>query len=223
MKKKIIITVLMLVLLLVAIVPSVYESTKIVNYNMTPDLSAKVVGSKNMSVDRDDPKTTDDLVFLSQLIIIGTVLDDGKLSSYNVIGNDAIAQEIESRGISTTAACTLSQVRIDRVIAGEKPKSDTITLFQLGKPGVADIQTKVKKSEKLLLILRKTGEEDQPQYDCMDWENSVFYIEKGNKLLSMSDQMACAKYDGLPLDKLIDDLKTSFSNKPKAGSLIGYD
>ena len=40
-------------------------------------------------------KTTDDLVRFSQLIIIGTVLDDGKLSSFHVIGSDAIAQEME--------------------------------------------------------------------------------------------------------------------------------
>lgn len=169
-------------------------------YNKNPDLSGKV--STLSTADRLLPVTTNDLVNNSELIMIGTVQDDGVASQYNIVGSQEIAEKMAEKGLNAWMPCTLTKISVDRVVTGKKPSGDTITLFQLGEPGG---QAQVKSGDKVLLIL--TQDDETPgTYVAKDLENSVFYIDKNNQVRSMSDQMACAKYDDRPLSLLEKDI-----------------
>lgn len=207
MKKVLFVGIPFIVIALVAAITMLYFNANKVAYNEHPDLSIKTVGSIKTSplIDRIPIETIDQLTKGVQLIVIGTVLDDGTESSFNMFGNDEAAKAAKSKGINSGAACTLSKIKIEEVIVGEKPQSDTITLFQHGKPGVTDAQAKVKKSEKVLLMLTKFEEPDT--YLATSLEDSEFYVDEKNTLRSMSDIKVCARYDGLAVDVLVNDLK----------------
>lgn len=90
---------------------------------------------------------------------------------------------------------------------GDIHEGSTIAFFQSGKPGVADVQTKLAANDRVVLILRNSDTDHV--YFAKDGENSVFYINDKNQILSQSDQMICARYDGLPFDILVNDLQAT--------------
>lgn len=182
-------------------------------YNTNPNLSSKIVGSHNLQMDHKVRTSMNDYYESADLVIIGTVLDNGVDYKFNNSANDEMAKAMLAKGEDPYMDCTLSQVKIDQIIAGKKPDTDTIKLFQLGKPQVPDMQTKVKKSDKLYMILSQF--ETPGEYKAVLLESSLFYLDKNNKLTSMSDDQLCARYDGLPLQKLIDDMKATDNYKSK--------
>lgn len=188
------------------------EKPEQVEYNENPDLSSKVVGSAltSPSAVRELLTTVDDLIKNADLIIIGKVLDNGVPGEYNTFGSlDKDTEDLfKERGVSTKSSCTYTQIKVMEVIGGRKPETDEIVLFQLGKPGVDDIQAKVKKDEVLLMILRESTETKNLYY-AHNLEDSLFYIDDNDKVLSMSHTLICARYDGLAKDILIRDLKQS--------------
>ena len=55
------------------------------------------------------------------------------------------------------------------------------------------------------MILRKSDIENM--YYANDVENSMFYLNKNDVITSMSDELVCARYDGLSQNLLINDLQ----------------
>ena len=79
----------------------------------------------------------------------------------------------------------------------------------MGKPDVPDLQTKVKKSQKLVMILRNSDKEGV--YYANKAERSIFYVDENDNLTSMSDEIICARYDGISIRVLENDLmKTEY-------------
>lgn len=181
-------------------------------YNNNPDLGSKVVASKNMMLERIIPQSTEELADGAKYIYIGEVLDDGKVSpSYNLLdgvsGKEAIFEKWGGEELFEQTG-TLSTVRVTQVLAGEEPEEETIMFFQFGAPGVDDMQTKLRKGDRVLLLLNDSGL-CPGAYCSYSFEDCVFYIEEDEKLRSMSDTMVCARYDGLKKDRLVQDLRNT--------------
>ncbi|MCL2679765.1 MAG: hypothetical protein FWF18_05770, partial [Dehalococcoidia bacterium] len=72
--------------------------------------------------------------------------------------------------------------------------------------GVGDsYQTKVKKGNTYVLVLIYSNSLDQ--YMATSFEDSVFMVDGKNKLMSLSAQPCCARYDGIDLSILIEDVR----------------
>ncbi len=180
-----------------------------VAYNMEPDNAKKVVGSKYrlgeiVSVDTNMVDSLETLFKYAQVAVIGEVISDGILkndeASEQDSGNSIIKRPVEKH--------TPYQVRVEEVVCGSlEPKE--ITLSQIGEPGDDRGETKVKKGDRMLFVLHEISQEDGI-YDSAVLEGGMFIIDKNNKVMSLSDNIAVAKYDGLDLDVLKKDLKEAF-------------
>lgn len=172
------------------------------NYNNNHLPEQKIVGSmmkdNRLDFDRVAIDSFDTLVDFSDLIVVGKVIDDG------VTINNAIPQNphFDSGSYETTN----STIEIDEVIYGNETNK-TITYVQLGKAGDDHEQTKVKKGQKVLLVLKKTPYNNYTS----SMEDGVFLVSGKNKVKSFSMNPVVSKFD----DKDIDDLKKELKETKK--------
>jgi hypothetical protein len=180
-------------------------------YNMNPDVSQKIVGSKSL-----DPIATmiafrslQDITSMADLIVIGRVTTDGELHTEEFNFENAKLKEkaLWDSTQSIHYSVSYSQVKVEKVLYGSL-RGRTITLAQLGKPDNNNGETKVKKGDRMLFILRKDPNTNN-LCSSVDFERGLFTINKDNKLLSLSDDKVVAKYDGIDLSVLIDDIKNA--------------
>jgi hypothetical protein len=180
-----------------------------VPYNLNPDTN-KVIGSQHL---RDFSYTLpinsiDDPVGYADLIIIGEVVSDGVVTKeeFPKVEGDDKGETVLSNLPPVTV--TKTPIKIDKIIYG-KADSEIITLIQLGDQnwGV----TKVKKNSKMLLILHKGNN----QYGSVCWEDSMFKIDDNGKVMSLSNEISIAKYDGTNIALLEKDIIKGLKNKNK--------
>ncbi|MCL2679792.1 MAG: hypothetical protein FWF18_05920, partial [Dehalococcoidia bacterium] len=101
-------------------------------YNPNPDVSGKVIGSDNDFISRVIPVILNDVLYSSNCVIIGEVLDDNVVES-----------KLEVPWGTMPWYHTIASVKVLETISGEPPSSDIISYRQ---GGVGDsYQTKVKK------------------------------------------------------------------------------
>ena len=172
-------------------------------YNESPDIKSKVVGSRDLKIDRENPNTLDELVEKTDVSIICEVIGSGTEVEHEFIAGkstDKVKQGIENR--LPKVICTVAKVKVIEVVAGTLNVGDELDIIQLGEPWSNHGQTKLVYGEKVLCLLTQT----RTGYYCgTDLENSFFYINN-EKITSMSDVIVCARYDDLPLNTLIRDL-----------------
>lgn len=171
-------------------------------YNESPDLSKKVVGSSRLMTQDVPLDSVAEIAGMSDLIVVGTVVGDDEVTKFNSSGNDEYAAAAAQKGIDVYLPATIATVEITRVIDGTLTE-ETVEVFQLGEPGKADMQTKLKNGDRVLLMLSEYAD---GTYTETTLESSVFYLDGENELLSMSDEMICARYDDRPLSLLLEDL-----------------
>jgi len=176
-------------------------------YNNNFDISTKIVGSKSFFVDSIIPENMDQVVAHATDIIIGTVTDDGSAGTYSYSGIKEIDEKFAEITGSSKLICTLSNIEVEQVVMGDIQNGSTIVYFQIGTPGDNQGQTKVKKGDHILIMLRSSDSEGV--YFAGNGEESVFYLDKNNRLTSQSDFAICARYDGISLDILIEDIKAT--------------
>jgi hypothetical protein len=179
-------------------------------YNMSPDNSKKIIGSKSIMQTKIEPKSLDDLIIKSDLIVIGKVISEQTLYKEDLskyIKNSKSIKEKEP-GIDLTYSIAESQIQIDETLYGSVPDSKIITLAQLGNPNNDDGETKVKNGNKMLFILRKNTS-DRITYSSIDNENGLFIINNLNMLTSLSDNIIVSKYDTISVNVLSNDIKKS--------------
>ncbi|HEX9062044.1 MAG TPA: hypothetical protein VF941_17855 [Clostridia bacterium] len=180
-------------------------------YNMNPDNSKKVVGSKSFDATafRLISKSLEDILKNTDLIFVGTVDSDGVTTQEDIPFPNEEAKEMmlkKNPNMDTAYDITFTNIKIERILFGDKPASKTITLGQPGKAGNDSCETKVKKGDRMLFMVRKIS---QDKYGTADSENALFLIDNNSKLTSLSDNITVAKYDGLDLKVLENDLKTA--------------
>ena len=181
---------------------SLFGCAKESRYNESPDLSKKVVGSSNMMATRIPLKSVAEMADLSDIIVTGTVISDSQVIQFNSSGNDEYAAAAAEKGINVYLPATVATVKITKVINGNF-SDETVQVFQLGEPHTADMQTKLENGDSVLLMLSKF---DNGYYQTVDLENSIFYIDEGDRLTSMGKELMCARYDGRPVSLLLEDL-----------------
>ena len=189
-------------------------------YNNNPDLASKVVGSKSYAADKLPVNSIDDLLKDANLIIVGEVISYGQRETFNIYGSREDAAALIKSGINPYIPSTLIKVKVIKVIEG-KIDTDEITLFELGHPDKDDWQTKVKLGETLVMILKKF--EGKDTYCATNAEDSMFYLDENDKLLSMSDEKICARYDGIKLSVLTNDIKNAKTKVTEAAPKNGID
>lgn len=174
-------------------------------YNKNPDLSEKKLSTYLAVVDFIIPVSMESLTHSADVVLIGTVLEDGLSGEFDLYGEDSpLSQKIQSLGYNSKFSCTYAEIKVEKILAGEAPPEDTFLLFQVGEGEQG--QPKVHTGDRAVLILQQYDD----AYKYLDGANSVFYLDENDRLTSMSPFMVCAKYDGLSLNSFESDLKNSF-------------
>ena len=138
-------------------------------YNENPDLSSKVVASQSglPMLDYDPNPSFEQITCGFDCVAVAEVLDDGTQHKFNIskIVPGGFPIEIDWETVQELGEdyftpdnfniCTYSKLKIEKVIAGKAPKSNVIDLFQLGFPGKNDSQTKVRKGDRIYIIMNK--------------------------------------------------------------------
>ena len=181
---------------------SLFGCAKESRYNEAPDLSKKIVGSDNMMATKVPLKSVAEMANLSDVIVTGTVISDSQVIQFNSSGNEEYAAAAAEKGINVYLPATIATVKITKIIDGNF-SDETIQVFQLGEPHTADMQTKLENGDSVLLMLSKF---DNGYYQAVDLENSVFYVDENNRLISMGKELMCARYDGRRVSLLLEDL-----------------
>jgi len=207
--KKVIVSIFLFVLTVISAssIFAFYDTP--VKYNDNPDLSGKVVGSlKNDFLCRYRAETMEVLLEQADLIIEGEVVSDGTTKTeYFSLGDEAAEEKLEKMFPGKSAPAynvTSSQIKVNRVLYGDVD-TDTIELHQFGSAGSDNGETKVRKGRKMIFILRKHPDKENV-YSSVDFEDGLFEVDEDNKLLSLSDNMLTAKYDGLDAKTLEKDI-----------------
>ena len=171
-------------------------------YNLQPDTSGKIIASINAPPDRVIPQVLGDVLYESTCVIIGEVID------YEVVS----WERASVAGFKSTMYYTIASIKVIETITGESPFGGTILYRQVGSPE-APWHTQVKVGETCVFMLRYLESVDQ--YGPTLFEESVWYINGKNKLTSMSDRLFCAKYDGVDLGILIEDIHELQAKRPQ--------
>lgn len=179
-------------------------------YNENPDVSRKYVGSDHGIIDRELPVSFDHLLVSATTVIIGEVLEDDILYTFDPFGSGTPNSE-KIALLRNSGKGTIAKVKVLETIAGAKPSQEIVDYYQLGEPKNDLNQTKVKTGQKCVFILRYS--ENKKRYSSTSYEDGVFLLEENNKLTSMSDKPFCARYDGIDLDILIEDVNNSKNYK----------
>lgn len=192
----------------------ILNKRKTVQYNTNPDVSSKVVGSEKFEAFRIPSSSMEELLDSADLIILGDILTNGNNKEKTI--NASSEQDTKFMAQFSklpTYGVVQADVKVNEVIYGDTQlEGKTIKFSQLGEAGNDDYQTKAKKGNQMLLILRKAEEENT--YASVDFEDGMFLVDKNenNKLLSLSKNILVAKYDGLDLKVLKDDIKKAKKN-----------
>jgi|LSQX01.1.fsa_nt_gb hypothetical protein len=201
------VTIVLLALFITVGIVYSFESNR-VDYNMNPDISSKNVGSDCFQGLRMPAKNLDALLQPADLVVVGKVVSDGVTKTKSLKSNTGTNPlDIKFSTLfpdkELTFDVTQVKIQIENVILGDKDIKE-ITFSQLGHASSNNYQTKVKKNQKLLFILKKNA--DDGAYSSVDFEDGLFLISKEQKVLSLSKNITVAKYDGLILENLIKDI-----------------
>jgi len=205
MKKTAFIGITVLALALVAVLAvNQVNAARGMTYNANPDVSNKMVCSKPLAnAFYETPlESIDDLLRFADLVAVGEVVSDGTVTTaeWGKVHNDPEGKTEMSSFPPVTV--THTKVKISKVLYGET-KSDTITVLQAGEGELGE--TKIKKGQKLVMLLRDGAEGDNI-YSSVSWEKGFFEIGQDNRLVSFSDDLVVAKYDKTSLDLLTRDI-----------------
>jgi len=194
-------------------------------YNMHPDVSQRDAllgdrgGGAPTNFSRMSLVDTDGLTLFADLVVVGTVMDNGSPIVYDVSIDMPVLDEKLRKNSGAGLPLeydTVTRVKIDQLIAGEAPSSKFFNFVSLGPAE----QSPIRKGEKWLFILAR--EERDGTYCSVDFENGLFYVNKDGTLTAMSGNMICARYDGLPVSSLTDDIKKTKTVKDKLSKKTKY-
>lgn len=171
--------------------------------------SEKIVGSNQFEALRITPESLNDVVNNADYILVGEVMTDAitvekpHMSQENSPLEKKYLEKFDSQK-KRIFSVAQTKVKVEEVIYGSMDIGKEITYSQLGQAGNDKYQTKVKKGERVMLILKRNPENDT--YASVDFENGVFIVSKNGKVRSLSDNKVVAHYDGIDLGVLKKDL-----------------
>lgn len=194
-------------------VVSIFYLSNSSKYNQNPDISGKIVGSKDLLMDTMPMTSVDDLTKYADLIVIGKVISPAVDTEIEFPFPNEDLKQSAMKGYSKvpTVALACSRIQIEETLYGES-KSDIITLAQLGKANNNRGETKVKNGDRMLFILQKHHDKTDV-YSSALAEDGLFIIDNNDKVTSLSDNMFTSRYDGISKDILKADIKKGKKKK----------
>ncbi len=180
-------------------------------YNTNPNLDNKIVGSHSGPFYVIPMSSLNQLVGLSDLVIIGEVATDAvktkRLAESGTPLDQKFIDKFDKPNTYTTADV---KIKVKKVLHGSTDES-TIIYAQLGVPNSYSLQTKVHKNDNVVLFLKR--DPNDGHYASVSFEEGVFLLDEHNKLLSQSVNKVLAQYDGISLDVLEEDIRTAQKHK----------
>lgn len=178
---------------------SLSSLTAYTSLNHTDKQSNKIVGSKladnTFHFNREPIDSIDELLGYADLVVIGTV----KTDAVTVV--EKLPDNPNNTGLRELKVA-YSEVEIEETLFGNST-SKTITFKELGEAGKNNEQTKVKKGDKVLLVLHKGEKENL--YASVAFEDGVFNLKNEKQVFSLSDNPVLTKYDNKDINLLKDD------------------
>lgn len=205
----------LLVLICACLLPIGIKGTN--TYSNNRNNQEKAVGSKmGFSVfSRIPAESIEELLKDANLVVEGTVITEGNPESRNLAFPNKVLEDkfINRYGEDKVFKYDLSsyEIEVEKTLFG-KCNSETIILNQFGSPDSDIGETKVKKGEKVLLILKEDNEKEN-SYFSVDLEDGLFKVLSDNKVVSLSDNKAVARYDNKDLTQLESEIKSILDGK----------
>lgn len=184
------------------------------SYNSTPDISTKVIGSKEFKESffiipyQDIEEACND----ADLIVIGTVTSSGETEYRELYSGEPEMHNKYRQSFpsskSPTYPVSKNEISVDEILFGSCDK--LITLTQNGEAGTDIGETKVKKGERMLFILHKDPAGEN-MWSSVSLEDGLFLLRENGKVLSLTDNLKLAKYDDRSLNLIKKDIKDAVS------------
>ncbi len=208
MKKKMFLGVCVSVLLVFVVFVTTFSIKYFNNKFMVSGIQqSKVVGSKSVDgfLSKISAESINDLIDNADLIVIGKVITDGitakkKLDFPNNQLKEKALGDVNSE---IEFSVSRSEFEISEVLFGES-KTNIITISQLGEAGNDNGETKIKKGNDMLLILKR-HKDNKNMYSSISFEEGLF-LTNNDKVVSLSDNISLSKYDGKNLYNLKKDI-----------------
>lgn len=175
-------------------------------YNLNPDVSYKIVGSKDVPMEIDTIDNIKKLTQYGDAIVVGKIVSQPKEIKYNyTTGYEELDKDIKGDiGNNLYVKLTVSEVEIEEILCGEV-NSSKINLAQVGTIEGDRGQTKVKYGDKMLMII-KQFRNDKTMYSPAIAEDGLFIIRPDNTTYSLSDNLFTSKYDNINYKILKEDI-----------------
>ncbi len=172
-----------------------------------PDVSAKkVVGSKDLMMTRRTINSMGDIIKTADLIISGEVVGDAKDVMYDFSSSISDSEKNKlSDPNAYKVALAVSEIKIDDVLYGSED-NEKILLAQIGRAGYDSGETKVKKGDKMIFVLKKADGSDR-LYASTVAEEGLFIEKPNGYMYSLSDNKFTSRYDTLKKESLVSDIK----------------
>lgn len=180
------------------------------NENVPSIIEEKFIGSDYAGFYKMPIENFDDILYHSELIVIGEVIDDGTENDVEVYNMTSEEKEKfkEKFGKMPTETVTYSEFRVTEIVNGEL-NEDVITIRQIGEAGSDYGETKIKNNQRLLLIL---DELESGIYIIPALESGAFVIADG-KIKSNGKDKAILEFENQKLDKVIKAIEKYFDKK----------
>lgn len=222
MKKKLIVLTITLSVIIAGTIGFLYINNNAVDvkYNNSPDLSKKVVESKNLMLLRQPIDSFDSLINSVNdeiYVVVGKVISGPEIKS-DTMGTDKSMDENGNMRYFESPSYYY-KVEVEELVQGSM-ETKVFTLLQ-------GFGTKVEVGKKYLMVLikdklsniRSISDKDNI-YGSIDLERGFFELNENIKsgttikeTISMADDLCLAKYDGLDVEILKNDLKKAINDK----------
>ena len=169
---------------------------------------------------RKGVNSMEDITKSADLIVIGKVVGNPTdvLHEFST-GIEEWDEEIKAKDPNALKiALAVSEIKIDEVLYGYE-ENDRILLAQIGKAYSDSGETKVKKGDKMLFVLKK-HEGSENLYSSTMAEEGLFIIKDNGETYSLSDNAFTSKYDYKSKNVLINDIKAESNKLRKNNSEI---
>lgn len=159
------------------------------------DSGEKIIGSDMIDfATKKEYSSIEKVIHDSGLIIEGEVISESKTVVHEIISGTPLDEKILSiSGVRPTFETANTTVLVNEVIYGNY-SNETLVYVQLGNAESHKFQTKVKKGDKVLLMLGEDPDE-KGEFSSVSFEKGVFIIDKSNKVISQSNHPEFSQYD----------------------------
>lgn len=172
----------------------------------------KYIGSDDYMFYKEEIKDFDYLLDRTDIIVRGYARTDGETVNEKVTVQKELDEKYKNMfGKDRTAIFTSYEFVVSEVIYGDDVKiGSEITIQQYGEAGNDRGQTKLKKNEEVIMLLKQRGE---GVFRSVGLENGTFTVEEDGTIITHGDDEAVIHFDKEHQDKLLKRIEKFQKNK----------